>query len=194
MSGHRKKSRRALAEEEKRLWQAVVRDVAPLSGRDAPVPPEDEAGAGIVEPPSPPPPPQKSRPQPPAAPPPAPPKRPAPLPALYHGDVVGIDRRTAQRFKRGQMVIEGRLDLHGLGQEAAHLTLMQFIRASHAAGKRCVLVITGKGTRGEGVLRKALSGWLNDPRLRPLVLSYSHARPQDGGEGAVYVLLRRHAP
>lgn len=112
--------------------------------------------------------------------------------ALHHGESPGVDRRTADRFRRGRMTIDGRIDLHGMTQEQAHIALHHFIESRYAVGARSVLVITGKGARGEGVLRRAVPRWLNDARLRPLILSFSYAQIPDGGDGALYVLLRRH--
>jgi len=89
--------------------------------------------------------------------------------------------------------VEARLDLHGHGRETAHRALDAFILRSVSAGKRCVLVVTGKGSRdgGIGVIRAHVPQWLNLAPLREHILSYNTARPQDGGEGAIYVLLRR---
>lgn len=90
------------------------------------------------------------------------------------------------------MAIEGSLDLHGLTQDAAHTALWRFITGSAEQGRRCVLVITGKGNRdGIGVLRLQVPRWLNESTLRPLVLAFVGARPQHGGDGALYVLLKR---
>ena len=86
------------------------------------------------------------------------------------------------------------MDLHGMTQDQAHRALNAFIDASSHAGRRCVLVITGKGGRGDGsvgVLREQVPRWLNQAPLRPLVLAFSYATPKDGGEGALYVLLKR---
>lgn len=114
---------------------------------------------------------------------------------LDHGAAPGLDKRTHQRLIRGKMPIEGRLDLHGHTKETAHRALNAFITGAFSSGKRCVIVITGKGLRlnsGEvGVLRQAVPQWLNSPTLRPMVLAFSHATPKDGGEGALYVLLKR---
>ncbi len=114
---------------------------------------------------------------------------------LTHGAAPGVDKRTNQRLIRGKLPIEGRLDLHGHTRETAHRALEAFINGSFSAGKRCVIVITGKGLRLEtgdiGVLRQAVPQWLNGPALRSKVLAYSHATPKDGGEGALYVLLKR---
>ncbi len=113
------------------------------------------------------------------------------------------DGRTAGRLKRGKMAIDGRIDLHGMTQDSAHGALAAFLRRGQSQGWRCVLVITGKGNRqdrdrdpwsgerGRGVLRSMVPHWLNTPSLRPLILGYSEARPQHGGCGAIYVMLRK---
>ena len=124
----------------------------------------------------------------------------APLALVRPRDIVtdaptpnpGLDRRTAQKLRRGQMPIEARLDLHGMTQEAAHRELSGFIARASASGKRVLLIITGKGTReGGGVLRQAVPRWLAEPALRGRVLATAPALPKDGGGGAFYLLLRR---
>lgn len=106
-----------------------------------------------------------------------------------------IDRRTAGRLKRGGLPIDGRIDLHGLTQAQAHEQLNHFIQAAYGAGKRCLLVITGKGRRSgteeKGVLRRKVPEWLDSPPLRAIVLQYTQAQAKDGGSGALYVYLRR---
>ncbi len=111
----------------------------------------------------------------------------------------GIDRRTTNRLRRGQLPIEGELDLHGFKQTQARQALDSFIEKAAHERKRCLLVITGKGERagvakgwrGSGVLREAVPNWLNDPVNRDLILTFCHAQPRDGGNGALYVLLKR---
>lgn len=103
----------------------------------------------------------------------------------------GLDTRTDERLRRGQMRIEGRLDLHGMTQEQARTALRNFIVARQQRGNRCVLVITGKGSMKGGILKQKVPDWLWEPPLRDLVLRFYPARPQDGGDGALYVLLRR---
>lgn len=103
----------------------------------------------------------------------------------------GLDRRTEERFRKGRMPIEGRLDLHGLTQREAYPAVIDFIRHQHASAKRCVLVITGKGLKNEGALRRNLQHWLDAPELRNMILSISIAQPHHGGSGAFYILLRR---
>ncbi len=96
---------------------------------------------------------------------------------------------------RGKFPIEDCLDLHGHTKESAHRVLDAFINEAFATEQRCVMVITGKGFRinsGDvGVLRLAVPQWLNSPSLRPMILAFSNAIPNDGGEGALYVLLKR---
>jgi DNA-nicking Smr family endonuclease len=105
----------------------------------------------------------------------------------------GIDRANAERLKRGRHPIEARLDMHGLTQAEAHRALVAFVRDSRGAGQRCVLVITGRGlgTSGLGVLKSAVPRWLEEPGLRRQILAIAPAQPQDGGTGALYVLLRK---
>lgn len=124
--------------------------------------------------------------------------RPAPAASgsggLSYGNAPGVDKRTATRFRRGLMPIDARLDLHGHTQNSARTALAGFLRAHRAAGRRCVLVVTGKGLKDDwsvGALRQALPGWLNAPDLRRLILAFCHAQPHHGGSGAVYILLRR---
>ena len=115
------------------------------------------------------------------------------MPPLTPGSVANIDRRTADRFRRGELVIDGRIDLHGMTQAQAHGALGAFVHRAWAEGRRCVLVITGKGTYtgGHGVLRQAVPRWLADAPLRPMVLAVQSAQLRDGGEGALYVLIKR---
>ncbi|MEE8622885.1 MAG: Smr/MutS family protein, partial [Alphaproteobacteria bacterium] len=97
------------------------------------------------------------------------------LPELGPDTAPGLDKRTAARLRRGQLPVEARIDLHGLTRDEAHQALEAFLKTAHDAGKRCVLVITGKGLRapGEmGVLRDAVPRWLNAPPIRPLILAF----------------------
>lgn len=109
------------------------------------------------------------------------------------GRVHGVDKRTDEKVRKGRMGIDARIDLHGMTQSEAHGLLISFIRRSHAAGRRMVLIITGKGQmpRGEGVLRLSVPRWLREADVGRMVLSVHQAQPQHGGGGAYYVLLRR---
>lgn len=121
----------------------------------------------------------------------APPPRP-PVP-LAPGRFADLDKRTAERLRRGKLPIEAALDLHGMTQERAHAALDSFVARAFDAGLRCIVVVTGKGARSPegGVLKQRVPMWLNQPGNREKLLAISHAQPHHGGEGALYVLLKR---
>lgn len=175
---------RQASTEEVRLWRLATRDVLPLAGR--PWPEEEPVPSAPALPAEPPArdrqtivPAQKS-------------PKPA-MPPLAVGEMPGVDRRTGDRLRRGRLDIDGRIDLHGMTQAEAHVALMAFVHRGWREGRRCVLVITGKGMFSEvgGILRRAVPRWLAEPPLRPMVVACQPAQPKDGGEGALYVLLRR---
>lgn len=128
----------------------------------------------------------------PAAPIAEPPPVPA-LPELAAGDGADVDSRTMARLRRGRIRPEAQLDLHGMTQDEAHRALGAFIARAQNDGRRCVIVVTGKGSvsEGGGVLRQGVPKWLNTPALRPRIMGFCAAQQRDGGAGAVYVLLRR---
>jgi len=95
-----------------------------------------------------------------------------------------------RRIRRGQNEIDARLDLHGHTQDTAHRELVEFVLRQAGQGARCVLVITGKGRMGAGVLRARLFDWIADPDLRPFIAGYATAHPRHGGAGATYLFLR----
>src|SRR5579863_6434682 len=173
-------ARRSLSREDRALWEATTHNVAPLRRRRArPVAPEAEAPSAPAT---------AGRPAASATP------SPTGLPTLAPGAAPGVDRRTAEKQRRGQLPIEARLDLHGLTQDEAHRALTRFISDGDARGLRNLLIITGKGSAGDdgrGVLKAAVPRWLNEQQLRPRILSFSWAQPRHGGAGALYVLLRR---
>lgn len=129
-----------------------------------------------------------------------PPVRTVPPPPLRadsdHRRLPGLDKRTAARLKRGLIPIDRRIDLHGLTRDTAHRVVTAALAAAPDDGARCLLIITGKGLRvgaerEAGVLRAELPRWLNEPAHRAHVLAIATARPEHGGAGAVYVLVRR---
>ena len=136
------------------------------------------------------------------------PVRPAASTRVAIPPLAEFDVKAARRIRSGRVDIEKRIDLHGMRQSEAHAALRHFLTASHARGLRMVLVITGKGApsrRGgedeghgarfgeqeRGVLKRNVPRWLAEPELRSIVVSYTTAAIQHGGEGALYVHLRR---
>ncbi len=186
------------------LWRYTMRAVKPLKKAKPRVP---EVGApadvqpkprpAIVKPPPPPTrPPAAIKPAVAKAPKPAAPKTPPPL--------VTIERRKARKIARGHVEIDARIDLHGLRQADAERRLRAFLLSSRAEGLRTVLVITGKGSaRGaddhgdshersaRGVLRRSVPLWLEQPELRDCVAGIAPAHIRHGGDGALYIHLRK---
>jgi DNA-nicking Smr family endonuclease len=118
----------------------------------------------------------------------------APGEALLEGAVKGLDREVVRRLRLGDYPVEGRLDLHGLAREEAQGAVNRFLRESRLGGKRCLLLVHGRGLHSadqQPVLKEALHGWLTTGRFGRQVLAFATARPADGGAGALYVLLRR---
>ena len=114
------------------------------------------------------------------------------MPADFRlGDTSGIDRTSARRMKRGQAPIEDRLDLHGLSQEQAQKEVKAFIGSAAQKNFRYVLIITGKGRDGHGILRERVPEWLKDAPLCYYLNAISYAQPKDGGKGALYIRLKR---
>ena len=181
--------RRSLSDEEHTLWSGVARSVTPL--RQATKRPEVQdrsaATAGASAPVS------ADRPM-----------RSAAIAAEKPPPLVPLGRRFRQRVASGRTPIDARLDLHGFTQKQAHAALLRFLRCAQADGARIVLVVTGKGTPrrpsapgdyaepvGPGVLRRQVPVWLALPEFRALVVSVEDAHVAHGGQGALYVRLRR---
>jgi DNA-nicking Smr family endonuclease len=176
-------TKRRPSAEESELFRRTVGDARPLKPRAkrtpaAPARKPEPAPESKAKPPHP----RIALPVPPRI-----PRTKAPKP----GQFADIDKRTAERFRRGELAIDARLDLHGLTQAEAHRRLDGFVVRAAASGTRMLLVITGKGERGTGVLRDGVPRWLAEPGLRPHVLAIAHAQPKHGGGGALYVLLRK---
>jgi DNA-nicking Smr family endonuclease len=102
-----------------------------------------------------------------------------------------VEANLRHRLARGREALAARIDLHGLTHDAARAALTRFIERSVAEGWRAVLVITGKGVGGDGVLRRRVPEWLAAPPIRPHVAGVSEAHRRHGGEGALYVALKR---
>ena len=173
-----------MSDEERELWTGFVRTIKPLPDAKKATAEPPASGHGGEPAPAPRPAARHDAP--------APQKKPPPLAPL--------DRRLKQRVARGREPIDARLDLHGLTQTQAHAALLRFLRRAQADGVRIVLVVTGKGTgkgqtarrRAErGVLQRQVPLWLSLPEFRPLVVGFEDAHLGHGGQGALYVRLRR---
>ena len=181
-----RRSGRALTAEERALWRTVTRSVRRLKV----APPEPEPDA-LPEAPA--------GPAPRAAPPRPVPARPATAKPPV-APLAPLGRRLKQRIARGGEAIDARIDLHGLTQAQAHDALLHFLRREQAKGARLVLVITGKGLPGDdpfaerGVLKRQVPRWLALPEFRACVLGFESSHKAHGGEGALYVRLRRWKP
>jgi len=188
-------SRRELSEEERALWRGVARSVKPLRKRVARVS-DDDVKPAVV-------PPKAAKSAKPAAPPakaakfvklaPAP-SKPAAKPVLLPA-FAPLARREKQQLVRGRTAIDVRIDLHGMNQAEAHGALMHFLHRAQRDGAKFALVVTGKGARSadseRGVLRRQVPHWLRGSELRDIVLGFEEAHVTHGGEGALYVRLRR---
>jgi DNA-nicking Smr family endonuclease len=171
--------KRGLSEEDRALWESVAKQTRPLRKKpraaradagepvSAAAPPKPHAPAAMVRAP-----------------------KPAPPP------LAPLGRRERSQLSRGRKEIDARLDLHGMTQTRAHRALTGFLQRAHRDGLTFVLVITGKGrTFGpeseRGVLRRQVPQWLNLPESRTLVVGFEEAHIGHGGEGALYVRIRR---
>lgn len=105
--------------------------------------------------------------------------------------VSGISRMDAKRIRSGQINPTARLDLHGMTMDNARLALRRFITEKQMEKHQHILVITGKGVAGKGVIRQALPNWLDEAPLSEQVVAYHTAKPKDGGTGAWYIKLRQ---
>jgi DNA-nicking Smr family endonuclease len=184
------RGRRPLTAEEERLWAAVARSVRPLRTKPTTkpnaAPPATTAPSKL----------QSAKPNG-AGPAAAKHGEPAPQPAAHKAKPPAstLARRERQQLARGKAEIGGRIDLHGMTQAEAHDTLLRFLRRAQAEGAKFVLVITGKGGPGgdRGVLRRQVPLWLALPAFRASVLGFDVAHVGHGGEGALYVRLRKGA-
>jgi DNA-nicking Smr family endonuclease len=182
--------RRPLSEEENALWTSIARSIKPLRLAKTAAKTTDKSAAKAVAPAE-------------TGDVPAVPQRhirrdqsPSPARSL---PLAPLDRRLRQRLARGRNEIEARIDLHGLTQREAHAELLSFLRRAQTDGAKIALVVTGKGGRedardsatGRGVLRRQVPMWLALPEFRPFVVGFDEAHGSHGGQGALYVRLRR---
>jgi DNA-nicking Smr family endonuclease len=162
--------KRPLKPEEQRIWSLVAATVHPLQGRDAPKRPRPQtldAPARIA------------------------PTRAEEAKQRLREALEGIEPNRRHRIVREREEIGARIDLHGLTQDRARPALEAFLQRAFDDGWRAVLVITGKGVQGDGVLRRRVPDWLGAPHLSHIVAGISEAHRRHGGEGALYVALKR---
>ncbi|KQT85555.1 Smr/MutS family protein [Aurantimonas sp. Leaf443] len=174
-----------LSQEDARLWAGVARSVRPLPGKA--VPPQEKEDEALLGPAF-----EKALSGTPAAPLPAAPA-PGPRPLGLHP----IEKPVRRKLSKGRLPIEARIDLHEMTQGVAHYALLGFLSRAHAQGLRHVLVITGRGGGGgalfgaRGVLRRVVPHWFETPEFRRYVSGFEPAERHHGGDGALYVRLRR---
>jgi DNA-nicking Smr family endonuclease len=113
---------------------------------------------------------------------------------FIEGRVPGLDVAIVRRLRRGEFAVQGHIDLHGMTRDEAKVAVDEFLKQARRAGKRCVLLVHGRGIHSRDqvpILKEALKTWLATARFGRHVLAFATARPVDGGAGAIYVLLRR---
>ena len=111
------------------------------------------------------------------------------------GTVVGLDPRLLRRLRAGEFAYQAHLDLHGMTSDEARRAVEGFLITAFQNGKRCVLIIHGRGRNSKDqipVLKSRVTTWLAHGQWARMVLAFCTARPCDGGAGALYVLLRKH--
>lgn len=166
-------SRRDLTPSERRAWARIARTARPLPGVKEPMPePKPLTPETRIKP-------DRSVSQPSAL--------RQPLPSKPSVE----DRSNHREVRRGRAELDARIDLHGMTQAQAEAALPRFLSRQQAMGARCVLVITGKGRGGEGVLRRNFLHWLDTQTARHLLSGWAPAHARHGGSGAFYVYLRR---
>lgn len=112
---------------------------------------------------------------------------------VVEGFAKDVDRREVKKLRRGELALQAHVDLHGLTAEEARSAVVKFLLGARRSGKRVVLVVHGRGRHSDGglpVLKTKVVEWLSRSGLSKHVLAFTTARPQDGGAGATYVLLR----
>jgi DNA-nicking Smr family endonuclease len=165
--------KRPLKPEEQRIWSMVAATVHPLPTRAAPkkpMPQTLDAPARIE------------------------PSRAEEAKKRLREALEGIEPNRRHRIAREREEIGARIDLHGLTQDRARAALDAFLQRAFDDGWRAVLVITGKGVQGDGVLKKRVPDWLGAPHLTHIVAGISEAARHHGGAGALYVALKRKPP
>jgi DNA-nicking Smr family endonuclease len=119
-------------------------------------------------------------------------KAPAPPSTAKHQkSSVGVDGNTSRKLTRGEIAPTAKLDLHGMTESAAHGALTAFLLSAHRRGDRLVLVVTGKGAGGAGVLRQMVPRWIDEAPMATIIAEKRLSHRRHGGDGALYVYLRK---
>ncbi len=192
-----KKSRVGLSDEEKKLWQKITEGIVKLDNNRAPTPMVKRSAfhlsrSDFFE--------YDSL------------KTPnfikAPAASLTEQNFMlkDLDHSWNQKLRKGKVRPDGKIDLHGMTENRAYDALQRYIKEAYGRHKRLILVVTGKGRmisdygdtssfdydRGTGILKKNVPRWLSQGEIAPYIVSYYTANRQDGGEGALYVVLKRN--
>ncbi len=156
---------RRLYPEERKVWNKVAKTVAPRRAKSAKAVPSREDFANML-------------------------RLPPVLPLASRGLPQTLERNQDKKTRRGRVVIDTKIDLHDMTQAVARPALSRAIIRASNRNHKCVLVVTGKGIRGEGVLRRNFIAWIDAPDIRPLIATYAQAHIRHGGSGAWYVFLK----
>lgn len=157
---------RKLTPPEKEIWDKVSKTVTPRRSRGAKPVASSEEFAAMVR----------------MTPPPRPAGKPRPK---------SLDVNQDKKVRRGWVEIDAKIDLHDMTLENAYPALVRAVIRASKQNHKCLLVITGKGARLEGVLRRNFTGWLARDPIRPLIANYAQAHIRHGGSGAWYVFLKK---
>ncbi|MEO1659807.1 MAG: Smr/MutS family protein [Pseudomonadota bacterium] len=158
-------SGRKLSDKDQRAWAAATRNVTPMAGRRG-TPSGEKRKREEAE-------------------------RVPRTPSATKTYAPPQNRQNERQVRRGRQAVSASFDLHGHTRDSAFRVLPGFLAREQAKGARCVIVITGKGKSGQGVLKQAFMNWLDLPEARALVSGYASAHARHGGGGAWYVFLRR---
>jgi len=156
---------RRLLPEERKVWNKVAKTVAPRRPKSAKAVPTREDFAHML-------------------------RLPPNAPETPRGLPQSLERNQDKKTRRGRVVIDAKIDLHDMTQAEARPALHKAIIRASNRNHKCVLVVTGKGLRGEGVLRRNFTAWIEAPSIRPLIATYAQAHIRHGGSGAWYVFLK----
>ena len=156
---------RRLTPDERHIWNKVARTVTPRKPKRAKPRTTRDDFANMIR---------------------VPPNEATLKPSPQHSAPLSVDKKT----RRGRVAVTAKIDLHDMTLAQARPAFVRAVIRAAQHNKACLLVITGKGPRLEGVLRRAFQDWINEPDIRPHIRSYAPAHQRHGGAGAWYVFLK----